>query len=47
MTSPSNKDGRHSRTSFNIGPYGKCIEKYFHMEPLAQLEPNFNEMVFR
>ena len=47
MTLPANQDGRHSRTLFNIGPYGKFIKKSSHLELVAQLEPNFAEMVIR
>ena len=45
MTLPANQDGRHSQTLFNIGPYGKFNRKSSHLELLAQLEPNFAEMV--
>ena len=47
MTSPANQDGRHSRTKFNIGPYGKFIKKSSGLELLAQLEPNFAKIVLK
>ena len=47
MTLPANPDGRHSRTLFNIGPYGKFIKKSSCLELLAQLELNFGGMVLR
>ena len=46
MTLPTEQDGRHSGTEFNIGPYGKFIKKSFRLELLAQLEANFGKMVF-
>ena len=42
---PANQDGSHSRSYFNIEPYGKFIDKYSHLEILAHLETNFSGMV--
>ena len=47
MTPPANQDGRHSQILFNIGHYGKFIEKSSRLEPVAQFEPDFAEMVLR
>ena len=47
MTLPANQDGRHSRTLFNIGPYGKFVKKSSCLELLAQFEPDLAEMVLR
>ena len=47
MTPPVNQDGRHSRTLFNIGPYGKFVKKSSWLELLAQFEPDLAEMVLR
>ena len=44
-TTPTNKDDSHSRTLFNIRPYGKFIAKSSCPEVLSQLEPNFGQMV--
>ena len=47
MTPSANQDGRHGRTKFNIGPYGKFIKKSSRLELLAQLEQNFAEIVLQ
>ena len=47
MTQPANQDGRHSRTLFNIGRYGKFVKNSSRLELLAQCEPDFAEMVLR
>ena len=47
MTQPANQDGRHSRTLFNIGPYGIFVKKSSCLELLAQFEPDLAEMVLR
>ena len=47
MTLAANQGGGHSRTLFNIRPYGKFIRKSSHPELVAQLELNFGGMVLR
>ena len=42
---PFDQDGPHSRTQLNIGPYGKFTQKSSCLEPVAQLEPNFDKIV--
>ena len=42
---PFDQDGPHSRTQLNIGPYGKFTKKSSCLEPVAQLEPNFDKIV--
>ena len=42
---PFDQDGPHSRTQLNIGPYGKFTYKPSCLEPVAQLEPNFDGIV--
>ena len=45
-TPTSNQDHRISRHSFNIGPYGKNVQKSF-LKLLTQLRPNYDEIVLK